>query len=651
MRRSAWNTLWMVFGVAITTPVQAHTTPARNSSADNEMLFAGTQVITTATRMGEKVEDAPNAVTVITAAQIKRMGAVTLPDILRYVPDLQVMQLNGSVANINIRGFNTLYTNSLLVMVNNRPVYNDMFGGVFWNFLPVQLSSIKRIEVVRGPGSALYGANAYQGIINIITRTPAQQASKSAFSMRTVAGTHNTSSVELIAAGKNKNGAAVELGASYTGSDGYGSPSGTHDRSQSPLLTLDAQAPLPRHASLRIQAGQADGLADYYEALYLGDITNHDAYVSMNYSELGQNKPVSLQISYNHDRNNSSPMLSGNVNTLDADLHQKRQMGSGSTLVYGADMHYVVEQDSVTGPARHYQNNIGIYLQDESHFRHGFTLIAGMRYDDNSQYGSDLTPRISLVKHLPRRQTMRLSFSSAFQAPTFINSYLTTSYPLAAGLSVPIYGNKKLKPQTTSSLELGWRQDTSKGYAGATLFYSEMYNYISTIATGVLPSPPYPPNTPSSLWFSNEGTARVLGLELEGASRLSRSAQLTWNYTYLLPSESAGFNIGTLTPMHTASVGLSENPGGRWRLFVGAHFTGAQMVQDGSGSVVPAYLRADVRVGYRLTAGKHPFTLSLSILNALGGGHLEYPQYLSSGLTPQADRQPTTFNLGITGSW
>ncbi len=651
-----YKPIWTAIPVAILLTTgnlaKAASQPAvRDNSADNEMLFAGGQVVTTASRTGEKVDDAPASVTVITAEQIKRMGATDLLDVLRYVPDLQVMEINRSVANVSIRGFNTEYNNSLLVMIDDRPVYNDQFGGVFWNLLPVTLDQIKRIEIVRGPGSALYGANAYQGVINIITYSPLQQAKRASVMVRSLVGTHRTNEFDLLLAGSNHHGTAISADASYFGTQGYGSTAGTHDRVQFPQVNLSAETIPAKGSRLRISAGHTDSLMDFYQALYMNGITYHENFAGLSYSEKSKTSPLSFQLSYNSIRQNSFSTGFTKMDTVDADIHQERQLTHQTNLVYGIDEHYVQELSTITGNSTKYEGSTGIYLQDETHFKRGYTLFAGMRFDNNSLYGSDFAPRVSLIKHLAHRQTLRISYSSAFQAPTFVNSYITTQLPFAPGISIPTTGTTTLKPQTTTSTEIAWREQTSHGYGGATLFYSEMKNYITTVPVGLMPSPPYPPGVPSAFVFSNLGTTRVFGVELEGASRLRKRVQLTYNYTYLMPSESNSFQLGTMTPMHAVNVGLDDELSPRCNLFVGAHFVGAQNILDGSGRRVPAYLRTDVRLGYRLTTGKHPWTLSAIIFNLFGGNHIEYPNDIPTGLPNQTDRQPTTFYLSLTGSY
>ena len=128
--------------------------------------------ITSVSRRAEPVSQAAASVFVITAEDIRRSGAPSLPDVLRLAPNLQVQRMNAGEYAITARGFNGFETsNKLLVLIDGRSVYSPLHSGVFWDSLNVMLEDIERIEVISGPGGTLWGANAVNGIINIITRS------------------------------------------------------------------------------------------------------------------------------------------------------------------------------------------------------------------------------------------------------------------------------------------------------------------------------------------------------------------------------------------------------------------------------------------------------------------------------------------------
>lgn len=126
--------------------------------------------VTTASKEPEEVWNTPAAVYVLTAAEIRRSGSTSVPDALRLVPGVEVARINASQWAIGVRGFNGQFSQNVLVLIDGRSVYTPVFGGVFWDVQNVPLDSIERIEVVRGPGATVWGANAANGVINIITK-------------------------------------------------------------------------------------------------------------------------------------------------------------------------------------------------------------------------------------------------------------------------------------------------------------------------------------------------------------------------------------------------------------------------------------------------------------------------------------------------
>ena len=127
--------------------------------------------VTSVSKRTQKVADAAAAIFVITQDDIRRIGATSIPDALRIVPGLEVAQIDENKWAIGSRGFNGRFDNKLLVLIDGRSVYTPLFSGVYWNVQDVMLEDVDRIEVIRGPGATLWGANAVDGVINIITKS------------------------------------------------------------------------------------------------------------------------------------------------------------------------------------------------------------------------------------------------------------------------------------------------------------------------------------------------------------------------------------------------------------------------------------------------------------------------------------------------
>lgn len=138
----------------------------------DEALYLKEETVSIASRYEQPISRAPSDVYVITDEDIRSSGATDIPTLLRQVPGMEVMQTNAVDFNVSVRGNNQLSSNKLLVLVDGRSIYIDQSGTVFWKQLPVSLMEIKRIEVLKGPASAVYGFNAFDGVVSIITKSP-----------------------------------------------------------------------------------------------------------------------------------------------------------------------------------------------------------------------------------------------------------------------------------------------------------------------------------------------------------------------------------------------------------------------------------------------------------------------------------------------
>src|SRR5712691_3008758 len=144
--------------------------PSRGGLADLSLEELSNIEITSVSKHAERLSDAPASVFVITAEDIRRSGATSLPEALRIAPNLEVARVNANSYSISARGFNNTAGNKLLVLIDGRAVYTPLFSGVFWDVQDVVLEDIERIEVISGPGATLWGVNAVNGVINVITR-------------------------------------------------------------------------------------------------------------------------------------------------------------------------------------------------------------------------------------------------------------------------------------------------------------------------------------------------------------------------------------------------------------------------------------------------------------------------------------------------
>lgn len=152
------------------TSTQASTHSSARDFADLSLEELMMETVTSVSKREQRRTDSAAAVTVLTNDDLRRSGATTIPDALRMVPGLNVNSVNSSQWAVSARGFNQVFSNKLLVLMDGRSVYTPLFSGVYWDSLPTTLEDIDRIEVIRGPGATIWGANAVNGVINIVTR-------------------------------------------------------------------------------------------------------------------------------------------------------------------------------------------------------------------------------------------------------------------------------------------------------------------------------------------------------------------------------------------------------------------------------------------------------------------------------------------------
>jgi iron complex outermembrane recepter protein len=170
--RISWRRTWLVFALATCSPAACFAqNPLPNDLTKASLEELLNVQVTSVSKKDQALFKTGAAIFVITQDDIRRSGAFNIPDLLRMVPGVDVARIDANTWAISIRGFNTRYSDKVLVLIDGRSVYTPSFSGVYWDQLDVPLENIERIEVIRGPGGTVWGANAMNGVINIITKS------------------------------------------------------------------------------------------------------------------------------------------------------------------------------------------------------------------------------------------------------------------------------------------------------------------------------------------------------------------------------------------------------------------------------------------------------------------------------------------------
>lgn len=629
------------------------------------------ETVAIASRRAQTSLEAPNSTTVITGEEILLSGATTIVDLLRRVPGAEVMQLGVGSANVSFRGFNQRIANKVLVLLDGRTEYQDFIGLTLWSAIPVGLEEIDRVEIIRGPGSALYGANAMLGVINIITRTPGS-APRSEFNA--IAGSGDTaggSFVASLAEGPLRYRASVGYEQANKWSRDY--PDNRADIvSRAPNSSLglrSARGNLTTRYVVNdsVQLGASAGVNRFYTEIYpLGLLRNYflDGMSSYVMAESATG-PVKFRGFWNQLEGDASPQYEIRGQRSLA-THVSSHVFSGELVFSNEFMLRGLHRLDIGVAGRlkrvgwdyldefRQEPHAAAFIQDEWRMIDQLRLVASYRVDrhpllDYGKPGYAQSPRISALFFPAQGHAVRASFATAFREPTFLESYTSLRIPVPGvnGASALTTGDTTLRPEQLTAFELGYRGELpASGLEWDLAVYrNEVKNLVTLSALNPLPAgDAYDAATGSYLVgrskFENESaTYQALGAEL-GATvapldRLEVKLSAAWQKI----SQSG-------VPSETPCAPCSQAP--QFKLYGGASYRATGGIDlsleanyvstttwierepaaadpttiEAKENRLPAYTVVNARLAYRLLKDK----LTVGIIGSqLGAPHREHP--------------------------
>jgi len=486
--------------------------PTASANALEDKAGAGyEEVVVTASRREQSPLDAPNAVTIITSEDIRLSGARSIPDLLRRVPGMDVMAMSYADWNVAARGFNRRIANKLLILVDGRTAYEDFLGGMLWSGISYQLEDIARIEVVRGPGSAIYCANAYAGIVNIITKRPSETNSTTAM----VGGGSGNVLRSYFQHGLQKGqtglrfSVGIEEGNKYDFEfdpkrvDYTASKASTVDSIDQSISRVNADAHLeyllPQFDG-RVFAGGGvwNGYAEFYGVSALRNQNNEgtSANVRMGF----ENPKFSLLMFWNSLNTDTAPQfyrtgLSDLGSSVDADLFSVEpiirpsfSLAGEHSMVIGAEYrHKLIDWNYLEDSQS--EGFYAFYIQDSWAARPDFTVLASYRLDHHPliglisqpELGFPGSPRLALIYKPWPGQAIRASVGTAFRAPTQAETYLkvAASSPVAGVAINLVGGGDKLQPEDILTAELGYLYQGEDAEVDAVVYLNRINNLIT----------------------------------------------------------------------------------------------------------------------------------------------------------------------------
>ncbi|MBI4831948.1 MAG: TonB-dependent receptor, partial [Candidatus Lindowbacteria bacterium] len=486
--------------------------PPEESLQREELLFQEFPIVFSAAKMEQPITQSPSSISVITAEDIRRSGATNIADLLRRVPGLDVIRITQSDANISARGFDEPGANAVLVLIDGRSVYLDFFGNILWDSLPIVMEEIERIEVIRGPGSALYGANAFSGVINIITKTPEQLQGTTVSS---TIGQFETFINTVIHAGVQDRWSYKVVGSwNETNSMEFDDTNEREDAKASALLGYQFENDSKLTFSTGFDDGDGNTLAG--DSVFAREGTLY--YAKLNYDyEIWK-----FQTYYNMTDLDVADEISEEErsivnNVVDFEIQNTLEPNDENILIWGLNYRYnrVVSRELI---GRNQTENVfSIYAQDEFRPVADLAITGGVRFDHHPITGHHFSPRLSAVYEPWENHVFRATFSQAFRNPAFVESYLdlmimTEAAPLP-DFPVTLTGNRDLDSEQITSFELGYQTRQLQNRLGlkAEVFYNLLDDFITLLPVSV---DPFPPPTSFDFGFINSGEAIVTGGEL-----------------------------------------------------------------------------------------------------------------------------------------
>lgn len=545
-----------------------------------QLVEAQIQTVQAASKHEQKTTEAPSAVTVLTRTDLQQFGYRTLGDALRSVPGFYVTSDRG-YEYLGVRGMNRPgdYGSRMLLMLDgnrvNDPVWDQASSA---GDFPLDLDLVERIEVVRGPGSALYGNNAFFGVVDVLPRRGRDVGTEAAFT----AGSFDTYSGRVSVGHEFTNGTDLLVSGSYLDSQG-------HERLFSPEFRgvnngwaegLDAERrgqmyAAVSHEDFRLQGGfgereKAMPTAPYGSLFDIAPnrITDEHAWAQLKYDhEFESEWELNGRLYFNHYRFDGFAPFDGTdvyrpgETVFNRDFSMARWWGGelrasrtfferhyvtlGVEGRHDAEIHqenYFLDPRVTVSDTTTRNHSYGLYLQDEYTLLSNLRLDAGIRYDEFSSFGSTWNPRAGLLYSPTKKSTFKLLYGQAFRAPN------------AAELNYAGVGyrqNHSLRPETIRSYELRWEQQVLNPLRWSTsLFYNQLEDQITLVDETTDP-------VVGGWIFRNRAATDVLGVETQLEALWENGIRGRVSYTYADARDTDSGDRLSNAPEHLITLNLA----------------------------------------------------------------------------------------------
>lgn len=578
-------------------------------------------IVTSVSLREERLSDAPASIFVITGEDIRRSGATSLPEALRLAPNLQVARADAVQYAISARGFNSasILINKLLVLIDGRTVYSPLFSGVFWEAQQVMLEDVDRIEVISGAGSTEWGANAVNGIINVITRRA-----------RDTQGT-------LVAggAGNREGGLSVRHGGNI-GDRGHYRIYGTGSQRNNSRL--------PNGAPVRdgLESGQAGFRADWSASTrssftLQGDVYRNDVEQVIDGSRdlaganligrwntaLSDRAYLHVQMYYDRVERDQPGAIRERLDTVDLEVRHGLRAGERHRLLWGAGYRYMHDQLQNLTPVIRFipdtrdLHRAQVFVQDTIAITPNLDFTAGLKFEHNDYTGWEYLPSVRMGWGLAPNRLLWGAISRAVRTPARIDRELFITAP-------PLTGNDTFRSETVNVYEIGYRAQPTRTLSYSLNVFHHDFDRLRTQEP-----------RPGTTVLANGLNSTLNGASAWGSWRVTPSWRLAagvvkFHQRFTLDPDDTGISNAAVSPndsSHWWQFSSAFNLTPRHEFDVRVRYVG-----ESHGGNIPDYTAVDVRLAWKPTRDTE---LSLTGQNLFDPGHQEWG---APGVLPEVKR-------------
>ena len=568
----------------------------------------------------ESIAEAPAAIYVVTSEDIARSGVTNIPDALRMVPGVNVARSDANSWAVSIRGFNSGLANKLLVLVDGRSIYNPVFGGVLWEAHNLMLENIERIEVIRGPGGALWGANAVNGVINITTKHTRDTQGET---VSALAG-NTEASVNARHGGKIGEDGTYRIYATALKHDNSPKPGGGEAYDEwndfrtgfradwGDNFTLQGDAYRSETQQLRTQYSFVAPYAVLKHQNIIYEGVNILGRWSNEFSDGGQ---LNLKAYVDWTKRDEPVNFIDDRLTYDTEAQYNFAPMGRHELVVGTGFRYINDKDTgfenvVFTPSEHRNNLYNVFFQDKIALSaERWFLTLGSKFEHTDYSGAEFLPNVRLQWHPTDQQMVWIAASKAVRTPTPLETDLDIALVIGSvpGIPLPLkiafVPNDDFKSERLVAYEFGYRNQISQTVSLDIAAFHNDYDDLQTLTDQnleIVINNQVPPHVLFPIKFTNYQRGQTYGVETALNWTATENLKLGLSYSTLRMDLTATGpireGIGRVDPEQQAGAKIFWTINNSWTLDSQVTY-----VDELPGMKVDSYTRLDINLGGRLT--------------------------------------------------